>query len=155
MFEARRNLQRSDTPVTNDTTITPFRQLGSIIDPLSEIARDWARRILMAALKAEANGFVAQISEDRLASTPKRRRNGRFPFSASPDSTGIKFLGDGEWQARKHGVQGRRQWRKDHLAMDTTTSDIRAVELPPAAMATVPFCRSCSTRYPTTKRSAP
>ncbi len=25
------------------------------------------------------------------------------------DSTGIKLLGDGEWQARKHGVQGRRQ----------------------------------------------
>ncbi|APG47368.1 transposase, IS4 family [Phaeobacter porticola] len=23
------------------------------------------------------------------------------------DGTGIKFLGDGEWQARKHGVQGR------------------------------------------------
>ena len=44
------------------------------------------------------------------------------------DSTGIKFLGDGEWQARKHGVQGRRQWRKVHLAMDTATSDIRAVE---------------------------
>jgi hypothetical protein len=44
------------------------------------------------------------------------------------DSTGIKFLGDGEWQARKHGVQGRRQWRKVHLAMDTATSDIRGVE---------------------------
>jgi hypothetical protein len=44
------------------------------------------------------------------------------------DSTGIKFLGDGEGQARKHGVQGRRQWRKVHLAMDTATSDIRAVE---------------------------
>jgi uncharacterized membrane protein YdjX (TVP38/TMEM64 family) len=28
------------------------------------------------------------------------------------DSTGIKFLGDCEWEARKHGVQGRRQWRK-------------------------------------------
>ena len=40
---------------------------------------------------------------------------------------GIKFLGDGEWQARKHGVQGRRQWRKVHLAMDAVTSDIRAV----------------------------
>lgn len=44
------------------------------------------------------------------------------------DSTGIKFLGDGEWQARKHGVQGRRQWRKVHLAMDAATSDIRAVD---------------------------
>ena len=48
------------------------------------------------------------------------------------DSTGIKFLGDGEWQARKHGVQGRRQWRKVHLAMDTATSDIRAVAFIPS-----------------------
>ena len=48
------------------------------------------------------------------------------------DSTGIKFLGDGEWQARKHGIQGRRQWRKVHLAMDTATSDIRAVEFTPS-----------------------
>ncbi len=43
----------------------------------------------------------------------------------------IKFLGDGEWQARKHGVQGRRQWRKVHLAMDTATSAIGAVEFIP------------------------
>jgi hypothetical protein len=61
------------------------------------------------------------------------------------DSTGITFLGDGalswfagkplpgnKWQARKHGVQGRRQWRKMHLAMDTATSDIRAVEFIPS-----------------------
>lgn len=48
------------------------------------------------------------------------------------DSTGIKFLGDGEWQTRKHGPQGRRQWRKVHLAMDTATSDIRAVEFTPS-----------------------
>lgn len=60
------------------------------------------------------------------------------------DSTGIKLLGDGEWQARRHGVQGRRQWRKVHLAMDIATSDIRAVEFtPPAGKATVPSCRTC------------
>lgn len=29
---------------------------------------------------------------------------------------------------RHHAVQGRRQWRKVHLAMDTATSDIRAAE---------------------------
>jgi len=57
---------------------------------------------------------------------PYRRSNG--PLNLLVDSTGIKFLGDGEWQVRKHGVQGRRQWRKVHLAMDTATSDIRAVE---------------------------
>ncbi|WP_444666575.1 IS5 family transposase [Cereibacter changlensis] len=57
----------------------------------------------------------------------------RWPLNLLVDSTGIKFLGDGEWQARKHGVQGRRQWRKVHLAMDTATSDIRAVEFTPSS----------------------
>lgn len=54
------------------------------------------------------------------------------PVTLLVDSTGIKFLGDGVWQARKHGVQGRRQWRRVHLAMDTATSDIRAVEFTPS-----------------------
>ncbi len=61
---------------------------------------------------------------------PYRRASG--PLNLLVDSTGIKFLGDGEWQARKHGPQGRRQWRKIHLAMDTATSDIRAVEFTPS-----------------------
>ena len=60
---------------------------------------------------------------------PYRRTDG--PLNLLVDSTGIKFLGDGEWQARKHGPQGRRQWRKAHLAMDTATSDIRAVAFTP------------------------
>ena len=31
------------------------------------------------------------------------------------------------------GIQGRRQWRKVHLAMDTAPSDIRAVEFTPSS----------------------
>ena len=58
--------------MTDDTTIIPFRQPGSIIDPLTEIARDGARRMLMAALKAEADSFVAQFSEDRLVDGRQR-----------------------------------------------------------------------------------
>ena len=61
---------------------------------------------------------------------PYRRADG--PLNLLVDSTGIKFLGDGEWQACKHCAQGRRQWRKVHLAMDTATSDIRAVEFTPS-----------------------
>jgi hypothetical protein len=74
---------------------------------------------------------------------PYRRADG--PLNLLVDSTGIKVLGDGEWQARKHGIQGRRQslpgnglpanrerGRKVHLAMDTATSDIRAVERAPS-----------------------
>ena len=41
---------------------------------------------------------------------PYRRAGG--PLNLLVGSTGIKFLGDGEWQARKHGVQGRRIRRR-------------------------------------------
>lgn len=58
--------------MTDDTKITRFRQAGSIIDPLTEIALDGARRMLIAALKAEADGFVATFSEDLLADGRQR-----------------------------------------------------------------------------------
>ena len=52
--------------MTDDTTITPLHQPGSILDPLTEIARDGARRMLVAALRAEAASFVAQFEDERL-----------------------------------------------------------------------------------------
>jgi putative transposase len=52
--------------MTDDTKITELHQPGTILDPLTEIARDGARQMLMAALKAEAAGFVAQFAEERL-----------------------------------------------------------------------------------------
>lgn len=57
---------------------------------------------------------------------PYRRSDG--PLSLLVDSTGVKVRGEGEWQVRKHGASRRRQWRKVHLAMDTATGDVRAVE---------------------------
>ncbi|SEN55312.1 Transposase DDE domain-containing protein [Loktanella fryxellensis] len=71
---------------------------------------------------------------------PYRRAGG--PLNLLVDSTGIKFLGDDEWQARKQGVQGRRQWRRVNLAMDSATSDIRVVAFTPAGKATAPSCRT-------------
>ena len=55
-------------------------------------------------------------------------RGSKGPLHLLIDSTGIKFRGDGEWQARKHGPSRRRQWRKVHIAMDAGTGDVRAVE---------------------------
>ena len=52
--------------MNDDTTIIPLHQPGSIIDPLTEIAREGARRMLMAALKAEAASFVALFGDELL-----------------------------------------------------------------------------------------
>jgi putative transposase len=55
-----------------DTTILPFRQSEKIEDPLTEIAREGARRMLAEALVAEADAFVAGFSEERLVDGRQR-----------------------------------------------------------------------------------
>ena len=46
-----------------------------------------------------------------------RRRGG--PLHLVIDSTGLKIVGDGEWQAHKHKTsKQRRSWRKLHLGID-------------------------------------
>ena len=66
--------------MAGDTTITPLHQPGSILDPLTKIAREGARQMLSAALKAEAASFVAQFSEERLPDGRQRVvRHGTAP----------------------------------------------------------------------------
>ena len=56
-------------------------------------------------------------------------RPGAQPLQLLVDSTGIQFLGEGEWKRRKHGAEYRREWRKVHLGIDAQTLEIRAVEV--------------------------
>src|SRR5665811_2258485 len=64
----------------DDTTIIPFHQSESVEDPLTEIARDGARRMLAEALKAEADAFVASFAEETLPDGRRRVvRHGHGP----------------------------------------------------------------------------
>jgi len=56
----------------DDSTIIQLRQPGWVSDPLTEIAREGARRMLAAALKAEADCFVEMFSHERLADGRQR-----------------------------------------------------------------------------------
>ena len=51
------------------------------------------------------------------------------PVNVVIDSTGLKVFGAGEWQREKHDGQGRRTWRKLHLAVNPDTGEILASEL--------------------------
>ena len=65
------------------------------------------------------------------------------------DSTGLTFLGDCEPQARSVTSRADANGaRSIYLALDTATTDIRAVEFTPAAMATTRYCRSCANKSP-------
>ncbi len=93
-----------------------------------------ASLLKMAALDRVVPDYTTPCRRQKTLAVqiPYQRADG--PLALLVDRTGIKFLGNGEWQARKHGVQGRRQWHKVHLAMDTATSDIRTVEFIPKVM---------------------
>jgi hypothetical protein len=49
--------------MSRDTTVLPFRQREAIDDPLSELAREGARRMLAQVLIAEADSFVASTNK--------------------------------------------------------------------------------------------
>ncbi len=101
----------------------PLRQTTGMVASLLKMAKlDWAVPDCTTLCRRQKTRAVQILY---------RRADG--PLHLRVDSTGIKFLGQGEWQARKHGVAGRRQWRKVHLAMDSAASDIRAVELTPSS----------------------
>jgi putative transposase len=76
------------------TDIIAFRQPESVDDPLTEIARDGARRMLAAALRAEADAFVAQHAEEILPDGRQRVvRHGYGPDRATdvPTDQKIRF----------------------------------------------------------------
>lgn len=96
----------------------PLRQrTGMVSSILKMVGLDWPVPDF-STLSRRQKTITVQLSFRRTQS----------PLDLLLDSTGIKFLGDGEWLARKHGTHRRRQYRKVHLAMDAATGDIRAVE---------------------------
>ena len=66
-------------------------------------------------------------------------RRSAAPLDLLVDSTGIKFLGEGEWKRKKHGAEFRRQWRKVHLGIDASALEIRAIEVTDNAIADAPM----------------
>ncbi|MDB6177446.1 IS5 family transposase [Paracoccus sp. Z330] len=96
----------------------PLRQTVGLVASLIEMAGlDWPAPDYSTLCRRQA----------RIRIQNPYRCSGQ-PLKLLVDRTGIRFRGDGEWLARKHGATRRREWRKVHLAMDTATGDIRGVE---------------------------
>jgi transposase-like protein len=75
--------------MSRDTTVIAFRQPDAINDPLSEIAREGARRMLAQVLIAEADAFVAMWKDVKLPDGRDRIvRHGHGPHRAIQTGVG-------------------------------------------------------------------
>jgi putative transposase len=75
--------------MSRDTIVIPFRQPEAIEDPLTEIAREGARRMLAQVLIAEADAFVAHWKDLKLPDGRDRVvRHGHGPQRAIQTGVG-------------------------------------------------------------------
>ena len=87
-----------------DTTVIAFRQPEAIDDPLTEVAREGARRMLAQVLIAEADSFIAMWKDLRLPDGRDRIVPSRpWPASRNPDR---------DWACRGPSRQGARPGRR-------------------------------------------
>ena len=87
--------------MSRDTTVIPFRLPEAIDDPLTEVAREGARRMLAQVLIAEADSFVAVWKDLKLPDGRDRVvRHGHGPHRAI--QTGV-----GPVEVRRAKVRGR------------------------------------------------
>ena len=80
-----------------DTTVVRFRQPDAIDDPLTELAREGARRILAQALVAEADAFVALWKDAKLPDGRDRVvRHGHGPHRATAQHAAHRQMPDAD-----------------------------------------------------------
>ncbi|MGA8494336.1 MAG: IS256 family transposase [Xanthobacteraceae bacterium] len=66
--------------MTSDSTVVPLRQPDTIDDPLTVVLRSGARRLLAQAVEAEAEAFLAMMTDARLPDGRERMvRHGQGP----------------------------------------------------------------------------
>src|SRR5450830_914417 len=97
----------------------PLRRALGMVQSLLQLAKlDWP-----------VPAFSTVCRRQKTLQVELSYRPSKSPLHLLIDSTGIKFLGEGEWKRKKHGAEYRRQWRKVHLGIDAHTLEIRAIEV--------------------------
>lgn len=117
----------------------PLRQALGMVESLLRLARlDWP-----------VPDFSTVCRRQKTLQVELRYQPSKLPLQLLVDSTGIKFLGEGEWKRKKHGAEYRREWRKVHLGIDAQTLEIRAIEVTSNATGDAPMLPELLAQIPT------
>jgi Transposase DDE domain len=102
----------------------------------------------MAGLDWRVPDFSTVSRHQKSLQVPPPYRASTSALDLLVDSTGIKFLGEGECKRKKHGAEYRRQWRKVHLGIDANTLEIRAIEMTDNSVGDAPMLPELLSQIP-------
>ena len=95
--------------MSSPSTIVPLRQPDAIDDPLTAVLRSGARRLLMQAIEAEAEAFLATMQTQRLADGRERVvRHGHGPERLVQTGIGPVAVQRVKLRDRNPGAAGER-----------------------------------------------
>ena len=87
----------------------PLRQTEGFLDSL----------LRLMGLNLKAPDHTTLSRRNQIVAVPPLSRAHDGPIDLIVDSTGLKILGRGEWNAHKHKAsKKRRDWRKPHIGVD-------------------------------------
>ena len=93
--------------MSKDTSIVALRQPGVVDDPLTEIAREGARRMLASALEAEVEAFLDRHADERLEDGRRRIvRHGHGPERTIQTGIGALDIRRPKIRDRAAGTEG-------------------------------------------------
>ncbi len=116
--------------------------------PLTQTTGFVASLLRLAGLDWPVPDYSTLCRRQKTLTVQLPYRGSGGPLHLLIDSTGIKFHGEGEWHARKHGGAKRRVWRKVHLHIDDATMEVRAVEITGSGVGDAPMLPSLLDQVP-------
>ena len=141
--------KRGRQPIFSDATIQFCLSIKSLFGlPLRQSLGMVESLLRLAGLEWKVPDFSTVCRRQKHLSVKLPYRPSTTALDLLVDSTGIKFLGEGEWKRKKHGADYRRQWCKVHLAIDAHTLDIRAIEVTDNATGDAPMLPELLSQIP-------
>lgn len=141
--------KRGRQPIFSDATIQFCLSIKSLFGlPLRQSLGMVESLLRLAGLEWKVPDFSTVCRRQKHLSVKLPYRPSTTALDLLVDSTGIKFLGEGECKRNKHGADYRRQWRKVHLAIDAHTLDIRAIEVTDNATGDAPMLPELLSQIP-------
>ena len=118
----KRGAQQRYSDIAIETALT-LRSVFGQVPRQTEVFGKFLLDLMSVDLDAPDHITLSRRSSGLNVILPKKFQRDES-ITIAVDSTGLKIYGAGEWCETKHGLSRRKQWRKLHITLNTSTLEV-------------------------------